>query len=131
MGKNIVVEGCQLQDITGGGTVNITSQPNQSIKVQGKKAYFGTITVSVSGSRGLNGVINNGNGAGTGTITGTGTFVKGQSQPAVLEGDTGIVTVYGTRTDPAPPPAGSVTTSVSSTVTVKITSAGQVKVVAL
>ena len=130
MGKNIAVVGCSLQDMTGGGTVTITSQPNQSIKANGNNAYFGTITVSVSDSNG-GGIINKRNGSGTGTITGTGSKVLGSGQPAVLEGDTGTVTVYGTRTDPAPPPAGSVTTNVSATVTVKITAAGQAKVVAL
>ena len=130
MDKNIAVKGCTVKDMTGGGTVKIDSNPNASIKCNDKNAYFGTITVSVSDSNG-GGIINNSNGSGTGTITGTGSKVLGGGQPAVLEGDTGAVTVRGTRTDPAPPPAGSVTTDVYAKVTVKITAAGQVKVVAL
>lgn len=128
MGKNIAVVGCQLQDMTGGGTVSITSSASSRNKASNKGMYFGTISVSVSGSNG-GGIINNYNGSGVGTITGTGTKVLGNGQPAVLEGDTGTVTVYGTRTDPSPD--GEVTTSVSSVVTVKIISAGQAVVIAL
>jgi hypothetical protein len=124
MSKNIAVKGCTVQDMTGGGTAKIESDPNASIKCNGKNAYFGTITVSVKGSNG-GGFINNKNGQGVGTIKGTGAKILGGNQPAVVEGDTGSVSVTGTNT------VGNVTTTVTKTVTVKITAAGQAKVVAL
>lgn len=124
MGKNIAVEGCSPQDITGSGTVKIESQPSNDVLAGGKKAYFGTINVSVKGSNG-GGLINNNNGQGPGTIKGTGSNVLGNGQPAVLEGDTGTATVTGTNT------VGNTTTTVTTTVTVKITNAGQTDVIAL
>lgn len=124
MGKNIAVEGCSLKDMTGSGTVKIESQPNKDVLMSGKKAYFGTINVSVKGSNG-GGRINNNDGEGPGTIKGTGNNVLGNGEPAVLEGDTGTATVKGTNT------VGNTTTTVTTTVTVKITDAGQTDVIAL
>ena len=125
MGKNIAVNGCELEDETGGGTVNISTSPSAKVKADGKGIYFGPISISVSGSDG-GGSIGDGNGTGTGTITGTGGSVTSGGQPALLEGDTATVYVSGTTT------SGSTVTPVPNVpVTVKVKKAGQSVVVAL
>ena len=123
MGANIAVSGCELEDETGGGTVNITSSASDKVLAGGSGVYFGDVAISVSGSDG-GGDIGDGNGAGTGTITGTGENVDGGG-PALLEGDTAKVTVTGTTT------SGQVVTHSSAQVTVKVTKAGQKVVIAL
>lgn len=127
MGKNIAVDGCQLEDSTGGGDVSIESDPSDKVKADGKGIYFGAVSVKVENSYGPNGAITDGNGAGTGTITGTGSAIKSGGQNALLEGDTATIQVSGTTT----PPGGSPTPVGPVSVTVKVTSAGQSVVVAL
>ena len=124
MGKNIAVDGCELEDETGGGTVEITSSASTKVKADGKGIFFGPVSIAVSGSDG-GGAIGDGNGAGTGVITGTGSKVASGGQPALLEGDTATVAVTGTTT------SGSSTVPASASVTVKVKKAGQSVVVAL
>lgn len=129
MSKNMVCKGCVLQDITGNGHVKIESEASTEVALTEQGFYFGTIFVSVQGSNG-GGQINNLDGNGVGTLTGTGTSITLHGQPAILDGDTGIVYVSGTRTDPSP--SGPVTTSVRNVpVTVKIINAGQTQAIAL
>lgn len=124
MGKNIAVDGCELEDETGGGTVEITSSASEDVKADGKGIFFGPVSIAVSGSDG-GGAIGDGNGTGTGVITGTGSKVTSGGQPALLEGDTATVVVNGTTT------SGSSTVPASASVTVKVKDAGQSVVVAL
>ena len=122
MANNVAVDGCELEDTTGGGRVSVDSPPSNGDFAGGKGMFFGTINVSVSGSTG-GGKFTDGNGAGTGTLTGTGSnILSANGEPAVLEGDTADIIVNGTSGGYAQPPA---------TVTVKVTSAGQSVVVAL
>lgn len=125
MGKNIAVDGCELEDETGGGTVSISTSPSDKVKADGKGIYFGPISISVSGSDG-GGLIGDGNGAGPGVITGTGSSIKSDGQPALLEGDTATVLVSGTTTS-----GSTVTPVLNVSVTVKVKKAGQSVVVAL
>ena len=125
MGKNIAVDGCELEDVTGGGTVEITGSASQYSFANGKGIFFGPIAVSVSGSNGGGGITDN-NGAGTGTITGTGSSICEGGQPALLEGDTATIQVTGTAT------SGSSTVPVGPVpITIRVKKAGQDKVIAL
>jgi hypothetical protein len=126
MGKNIAVDGCELEDVTGGGTVSITSTPSQSSLADGKGIFFGPVSISVSQSNG-GGSITDGNGAGAGTITGSDNNHLENGQPALLEGDTATIQVTGTTT----PPGGSPTPVGPIPVTVRVKKAGQDKVIAL
>lgn len=128
--KKIAVDGCELEDVTGHGTVRIESSPSNKMGLPSgnsiKGIYFGPVSVSVKGSNG-GGSIGDGNGQGTGTITGTGNkTVDGSNQPALLEGDTATIQVSGTTT------SGSTVTPVGPIpVTVRVKSAGQSKFFAL
>ena len=125
MGKEVAVEGCTIEDTTGGGTVTIDSDPSEKVLADGSKVYFGPLSFSVSGSDG-GGKIGDGNGQGSGTIDGTGTNIcDADGNPAILVGDKVTITVNGTTT------SGSSTTSSSGDITVEITDAGQAKVIAL
>jgi hypothetical protein len=125
MGKNIAVEGCELEDETGGGSVDITSDASTYVLADGKGIYFGDVSIAVSGSDG-GGSIGDGNGAGSGTISGTADYVLSGGQKALLEGDTATIKVSGTTT------SGNVVTPVKDvSVTVKVKKAGQSVVVAL
>jgi hypothetical protein len=123
MGFAVAVDGCELEDVIGGGSVEIKSNPSDKNFAEGKGIYFGTINISVSGSDG-GGAITNGDGQGTGTLTGTGSSIcdAGSGEPAVLVEDSAVVMVSGhagqTPVGPIP-------------VTVKVTDAGQDKVIAL
>ena len=125
MGKNIAVEGCELEDETGGGSVDITSDASTYVLADGKGIYFGSVSIAVSGSDG-GGSIGDGNGAGSGTISGTSDYVLSGGEKALLEGDTATIKVSGTTT------SGNVVTPVKDVpVTVKVKKAGQSVVVAL
>ena len=125
MGKNVAVMGCELEDVTGGGTVTVTGTPSQKVSADGKGIFFGPVAVSVSGSNGGGGITDN-NGAGTGTITGTGSKIASGGQPALLEGDTATIQVTGTAT------SGSSTVPVGPVpITIRVKKAGQDKVIAL
>ena len=127
MGKAVTVDGCELEDTTGGGSVNVEGSPSTKDFADGKGIFFGAVALSVSGSDG-GGLIGDGNGAGTGTITGTGSSIcDGTGQPALLEDDTATINVTGTTT----PPGGSPTPVGPVPVTVKVKKAGQDKVIAL
>lgn len=126
MGKNIAVDGCELEDTTGGGTVSIESDPSGDVKADGKGVYFGAVSVKVDGSDG-GGSITDGNGTGPGFITGTGSAVTSGGQNALLEGDTAVVQVSGTST----PPGGSPTPVGPIPVTIRVKKAGQSVMVAL
>ena len=96
MGKPIAVDGCELEDVTGGGIVTITSSPSSDNDVAGKGIFFGPVSFIVSGSDG-GGSISDKNGTGPGTITGTGTNIcDAGGQPSLLEGDTTTAYVSGT-----------------------------------
>ena len=125
MGKAVAVDGCTIEDTTGGGTVTITSQPSAKDEAGGKGIYFGPLTFSVSGSNG-GGTIGDKNGAGSGQIVGSGSKIcDSAGNPAVLLDDEVTITVNGTTT------SGSSTSPSSGSITVKITKAGQDKVIAL
>lgn len=125
MGKAVAVDGCEIKDVTGGGTVTITSQPSVKDEAGGKGIYFGPLTFTVSGSNG-GGSIGDSNGSGEGQIAGTGTKICNASgNPAILLDDEVTITVKGTTT------SGSSTSPASGSITVKITKAGQDKVIAL
>lgn len=132
MGKNVAVDGCELEDVTGGGTVTITGTASTAVLAGGKGIFFGDVAVSVSGSNG-DGSITDNNGAGTGTIRGSGENIceNGENicengQPALLEGDTATVKVSGTST------SGSTVTPVGPIeITIKVKKAGQTDVIAL
>lgn len=122
MGFAVAVDGCGLDDVIGGGTVEIKSDPSDQVFADGKGVYFGIINIKVSGSTG-GGAITNGDGSGSGTLTGTGTNIcDANGNPAVLVEDSAVVMVSGhagqTPVGPLP-------------VTVKVTDAGQDKVIAL
>ena len=122
MANNVAVDGCELEDTTGGGSVSVDSSPSDSDFAGGKGIFFGTINISVSGSDG-GGKFTDKNGAGSGTLTGTGSnILNANGEPAVLEGDTADIIVNGTSGSYTQPPA---------TVTVKVKSAGQDVVIAL
>lgn len=96
MSAPLAVDGCELEDVTGGGIVTVTSVPSDNVFAGGKGVFFGTLNVSVTGSNG-GGSIGDNNGTGTGTINGTGLNVcDGSGKPALLEGDTGTAYVSGT-----------------------------------
>lgn len=125
MGKKVAVEGCEIKDTTGGGTVTITSAPSAKDLAEGNGIYFSPLSFSVSGSSG-GGSIGDSNGAGSGTINGTGTKIcDANGNPAVLVGDKVTITVTGTTT------TSSGKTPSSGSITVEITGAGQAKVIAL
>ena len=125
MGKALAVEGCTIEDTDGGGTVTIETSPSDKVLAGGSKVYFGTLTISVEGSSGQGG-ITDGNGMGVGTLDGTGDMIcDGSGNPAVLVDDEATITVNGTST------SGGTTTAVSEDIKVKITDAGQDKVIAL
>ena len=122
MGFALAVDGCELEDVIGGGTVEVKSDPSDQVFADGKGVFFGTINIEVSGSDG-GGAFTDGNGYGVGTLTGTGANVcDADGQPAVLEDDYTTVIVNGTSSGYTQPPA---------TVTVKVKNAGQDKVIAL
>lgn len=125
MGKNVAVNGCELEDVTGGGTVTVTGTASTAVLAGGKGIFFGDVAVSVSGSNGGGGITDN-NGAGTGTIRGSGENICENGQPALLEGDTATVKVSGTST------SGSTVTPVGPIdITIKVKKAGQTDVIAL
>lgn len=124
MGNPIAVDGCELEDVTGSGTVTITSSPSSDDDVSGKGIFFGPVTFSISGSNG-GGSISDNNGTGTGIITGTGANIcDAVGQPSLLEGDTVTAFVSGTADD------GDVTVP-NVPVTIKVKKAGQSDVIAL
>lgn len=99
MSAPLAVDECELEDVTGGGIVKVTSVPSNDVFANGKGVFFGTLNVSVTGSDG-GGSIGDNNGTGPGTIDGTGLNIcDGSGQPALLEGDTGIAYVSGTSED--------------------------------
>ena len=110
MGKYIAVEGCVLE-CTPSANAIITTAASQTVKASGKGCYRGAITILVTNAS----AVTDNNGTGTGTITGSATNVKIDGMPAVLEGDSVVVTVTGTS-------GGS---AASGQVTVKIQNAGQ------
>lgn len=127
-GKYVAIDGCELEDVTGKGTVKITSAPSQEVGFCGgsgafKGFFFGPVAVSVSGSNG-GGSIGDNNGAGTGTITGTGTKIQdGSGRPCLLEGDTATVQVSGTT------PSGSSSVPVGPIlITIRVKKAAQQKI---
>ena len=116
--KNLAVETWSYSFGKGSGSVSVTNQPSNKVKCDGKKAFFNSIIISISGytGQGITG------GSGAGAIMGGAQHTKIEGMPAVLEGDesqpiliTGTSTVY-----PYNP------MSVSDTV--KVANAGQSKV---
>lgn len=126
MGKNIVVEGCQLIFQNGGLPTAISITPGQlsnKVKCDGRKAYK-TLNFTINGY--LGGSITDGNGTGSGSINASSTKLKIEGNKAILEGDmSSTVTITGTNS----------TSGVPVTVTfpeiVKVQSAGQMKVKAI
>ena len=121
--QNIAVDGCTLQLSAGTGNISITNQPSQKVKCDGKGAFKGEIQFSISGFMGT--TITNGDGQGSGSISGTSQSVKIEGANAVLQNDTsGSVTLTGTMTTQTGP------VTVTEVVTVKVSDAGQSKVMA-
>lgn len=117
MTKNLAVQGCTLSE----PTAQITTAPSTKVKCDGKAAYYGDLTIQISGY--TSEVITvPGSGSGSGTLSGSATKVKIEGQPAVLEGDSVVITVNGEAY------SGSTTIPVSEPVEVKISNAGQSKV---
>lgn len=124
MAKNVVVEGCQFSlPVSTTGRVSITSQPENSLVINNKKIYAGTMSISVSNFTSL--VVTNGDGSGSGTINGT-SIEEGNGKKLLLEGDSCSITISGTAnygtSDPKHP--------VTEVIEVKISDAGQGVVVA-
>lgn len=115
---NLAVEGCILQANTGAGNIKIETPPSGKVKCDNKKAYSGTLTISISGLSGSG--FTNGNGSGT--LTGSAQKTKIEGKAAVLEGDQSVTIPVSATTTSVPP----VQISVPTTVT--IISAGQTKV---
>lgn len=118
--KNVVVTGCQFQISVGGavigsGVVTPTSTPDLKIICNNKNIYDSPLAISVSGY--TDSAIANGMGNGT-IVT---SAVK--TNKVILEGDSGNVVLSGVNPQTGAPVSG-------YTVNVKITSAGQSKVVA-
>lgn len=112
----IAAEGCQFSldpASTTPATVTVGTPASTDCKAEGKGLYRGTLTVTIAGYQG--GAITT-TGAGAGTVTGTAQSVKIDSQPAVLENDSGTATI----TDAS--------TGMTQPVVVKIQSAGQTSV---
>ena len=111
--KLIAVQGCTLI-ATPSGVAKITSPAATDVMVDNKGAYFGTLSISVSGA--TSGSASGGEGVGT--LIGTSKNCTNHGQPAVLENDECSVSVTGTSTKPPYNPE-------TWTVTVKISVAGQ------
>ncbi len=118
MGKPIAVEGCVLTCNSGKGKFTIDTPPSTKVMIDGKGAYSGTISVSVTGFMG-GGVAG---GSGSGPIIGTATKVMIENAPAVLLNDTSTpITISGVSDkDPSK--------GATTTITLEITEAGQSKV---
>lgn len=102
----------------GSGVITITSKPSEKVKCDGKKAYCGSIKITISGFQ--SGAVSNGDGTGSGAINGTGKLLI-EGEKAVMEGDeSGAITITGTTGTPASP--------ATDYVTVKVKDAGQTKV---
>lgn len=121
--KNIAVQGCELEltpPSSPPASVQITTSPSQKVKADGKNCYKGTLQVSISGYTGGD-ITVPGSGSGNGTISPGATKGKIEGAAAVLEGDSGTITVNGQK------PSGSSTVPATQAVTVKIKAAGQTK----
>lgn len=118
MGKLIAVDGAQLQMVPGSGEISMTGVMSQKVKIDGKPAYKGKISFSISSYTGPNCTVP-GSGTGNGDINGTAQFSKIEGEPAVLIGDNVTVTVNGMRQ------AGPTQVPASDSVTVTVIDAGQ------
>lgn len=110
-------QGCTIQITNGTGDVNITTPASTSVKVGGKGAYSGPLTISITGFVGS--IITGG--AGTGTLSPNAQFSKIDGKLAVLENATASIVCYGTN-------AQTGATGFPETANVKIISAGQKEV---
>ena len=119
--KNIAVEGCTLSLSSGTGQVSITTTPSSKVLLDGKKAYFGNLQISISAFTSPTITVSS-SGSGSGTLSPTSQKVKSENNAAVLEGDKAQITVTGQAI------SGTTTVVVTEIVTVTISSAGQEKV---
>lgn len=113
-------------DAGGTAQLQVTSQPSQKVKADGKNVWVGPLMFTISGY--MDGTTINVPGSGATTAPGSmpagSTKVKAEMQPVMLEGDQVQVIVMGTFQ------AGSSASTVPCPVTVRIKDAGQTKVMA-
>lgn len=115
--KNIAVESWTYSFGAGTGSVSVTNQPSKKVKFDGKKAFYNSIQISISGytGKGITG------GSGVGVIMGSAEHVNIEGMPAVLEGDESEeIPITGTSTTYPYP-----TLTINDTV--KVLTAGQTK----
>lgn len=115
--KYIAVEGCSLSE----PTASITTPASTKVKLNGKGAYRGGITIQITGYTSET-ITVTGSGSGSETLNGSAQKVKIEGSAAVLEGDSVDVTVNGQAV------SGTTTIPATEIVNVKIQSAGQTKV---
>lgn len=96
MGKNIAVDGAELQLTPGNGQISISGVTSTKVKFDGKEAYKGKISFSISAYSGPNCTVPS-SGSGSGDIEGSAQFVKVEGEAVVLEGDKVTVQVNGKR----------------------------------
>lgn len=140
--KNIVVMGCSFMvssdtGAVGGATCSVTSSPSQAVKADNKFAYFGSMTVSVSGAMLTLPSPPPGASSPTSTPMSWSTTIDGSAEnvfspagagakPALLEGDYGETEVTFQFT----PSMGTTPVPVTVMCKVTISGAGQSKVTA-
>ena len=140
--KNLVVMGSSFMvssdtGAIGGATCSVTSGPSQAVKADNKFAYFGSMTVSVSGAVLVLPSPPPGASSPTSAPMAWSTTIDGSAEnvfspagtgakPALLEGDYGETSV----TFQFPPSMGTTTIPVTVTCRVTISGAGQSEVTA-
>lgn len=120
-GKFIAVEGCIFELSKGtAAKIEITSPPNDSVKINGLKAYCGKLSISIAGF--TSEAIDSASGSGTGVIVPTAVNVGSGTDKVMRQDDVSApITINGVKgLSPA-----------KDTVTVKIKDAGQKIVMAV
>lgn len=125
------VEGLTIDHDTGsnvsGGTFTITSIASLKVKCEGKGVYKGTLSFTFSGGTCSGPPPDSGSTAvGSGTINITALKSKVEGDFVIREGDIGTMSGTYVATNPSPPPA--TIPGVFTNQPVKITDAGQTKV---
>lgn len=115
MSNLIAVQGCQLTVMPPStGVATITSSPETDVSIENKPAYFGTMTVSVSGAA----TTGADSGAGVGILNGSSLYSSNNGKKAIVFGDSVQIEVTGKQTSyPFNP--------IAWVLQVKITNAGQ------
>jgi hypothetical protein len=118
MSKPIAVQGCTLEIVEEGKSalsIQISTSPSSNVKFDGKGAYSGQLSITLSGYTG--GDIVSESGTGEGSLSGTAQHVKIDGKSAVLEDDKSLsISLVGVNSRGRP---------AYDSCTVKIASAGQ------